>query len=687
MALTINTNIASLNAQRNLGKSQNELSQSMERLSSGLRINSAKDDAAGLAISDRMTAQIRGLNQASRNANDGISMAQTAEGALQESTNILQRMRELAVQSANDTNSVSDRASLNEEIVQLKAEIDRIARTSEFNGRKVIDGTMTDATFQVGANAGVNQTISFSIGSGLAADLSFEGTVIDAPNGTALSGTNLTGPLGTGELIINDNVVRATDGTNTDLANAINTADPTVTATAVNSQTFAFEDMSLERGNLATVTGTAITEAVLGTGDLTIAGQSVAAVALGAGPGTTAASLASALETAATAGGQTITTTVGASTAALDSSAFITVTGTTLGSATYTLTIGGETVVNAVDPEVTTIDAAYVNGAIEAYDWAGAGISFTNNGGALSGDYTFSDATGADLQIVEAFAGDAANTTGLDVAAAPYDVTTYGSVSISSATDVVIGGTNVDTAAAFGLASVTTPAAGAASGTYTLSVGTDVAGLTDIAVSAGADGVVNAIDVVTALELAGYTASVDADNNITLANADGSDITLQQVTTGTNTGAGFAPTVADAVGVVHQGQIALDSAADIVITGTGLAAAGLDTTGNVTTTIDQLSVATRDEAWIAIASVDAALEEIDSIRGGLGAVQNRFESTISNLNNVSENLSAARSRILDADIAMETSAMTKSNILQQAGVSILAQANQTPQLALSLLQG
>ncbi|MCP4342024.1 MAG: flagellin, partial [Desulfobulbaceae bacterium] len=150
MALTINTNISALNAQRNLGKSQNDLSQSMERLSSGLRINSAKDDAAGLAISDRMTAQIRGLNQAARNANDGISMAQTAEGALQESTNILQRMRELAVQSANDTNSASDRASLNDEVIQLTAELDRIGRTSEFNGRKVIDGTMTDATFQVG---------------------------------------------------------------------------------------------------------------------------------------------------------------------------------------------------------------------------------------------------------------------------------------------------------------------------------------------------------------------------------------------------------------------------------------------------------------------------------------------------------------------------------------------------------
>ncbi len=169
MGLSINTNVMSLNAQRNLGNSQNALSKSMQRLSSGLRINSAKDDAAGLGISDRMTSQIRGLNQAVRNSNDGISLAQTAEGALQESTNILQRMRELAVQSANDTNSSSDRQSLQSEVNQLKQEMTRIAETTSFNGKNLLDGTMTNAQFQVGANA--NQTISFGINSAKAVDL------------------------------------------------------------------------------------------------------------------------------------------------------------------------------------------------------------------------------------------------------------------------------------------------------------------------------------------------------------------------------------------------------------------------------------------------------------------------------------------------------------------------------------
>ena len=153
MAQIINTNIMSLNAQRNLSSSQNALATSLERLSSGLRINSAKDDAAGLAISERFTAQIRGLNQAVRNANDGISLAQTAEGAMAEVTNNLQRIRELAVQSANETNSTSDRASLQAEVTQLLAEIDRVASQTEFNGTALLDGSFATAQFQVGANA------------------------------------------------------------------------------------------------------------------------------------------------------------------------------------------------------------------------------------------------------------------------------------------------------------------------------------------------------------------------------------------------------------------------------------------------------------------------------------------------------------------------------------------------------
>lgn len=160
MSQTINTNIASLNAQRNLNASQGDLATSLQRLSSGLRINSARDDAAGLAISERFTSQIRGLNQAARNANDGISLAQTAEGALAEVTNNLQRIRELAIQSSNATNSQTDRDALQTEVAQLLNEIDRVADQTQFNGVNLLDGSFTGAVFQVGANSGETITLA-----------------------------------------------------------------------------------------------------------------------------------------------------------------------------------------------------------------------------------------------------------------------------------------------------------------------------------------------------------------------------------------------------------------------------------------------------------------------------------------------------------------------------------------------
>src|SRR5678815_2977539 len=168
MAMTVNTNVMSLNAQRNLSTSQGLLATSLQRLSSGLRINSAKDDAAGLAIAERFTTQIRGLNQAARNANDGISLAQTGEGALAEITNNLQRIRELAVQSANSTNSVSDREALNQEVEQRLAEIERVASQTSFNGQKILDGSFGTAAFQVGANAG--ETISIGLNTSMKQD-------------------------------------------------------------------------------------------------------------------------------------------------------------------------------------------------------------------------------------------------------------------------------------------------------------------------------------------------------------------------------------------------------------------------------------------------------------------------------------------------------------------------------------
>ncbi|SFN34342.1 flagellin [Nitrosospira briensis] len=203
MAAIINTNVIALNAQRNLNSSQNALATTLQRLSSGLRINSAKDDAAGLAISERMTSQIRGLNQAVRNANDGISMSQTAEGALGEIGNNLQRIRELAVQSRNASNSVSDRTALNNEVQQIKAEIDRVASTTAFNGIKLIDGSFTNQAFQVGANVGETINIT-SLANAQSASLGTTTTYTSSVTGVAPSAfTATTDDIAAGDLTIN----------------------------------------------------------------------------------------------------------------------------------------------------------------------------------------------------------------------------------------------------------------------------------------------------------------------------------------------------------------------------------------------------------------------------------------------------------------------------------------------------
>lgn len=677
MGLTINTNVMSLNAQRNLGTSQSSLAKSMQRLSSGLRINSAKDDAAGLAISDRMTSQIRGLNQAVRNANDGISLAQTAEGALQETTNILQRMRELAVQSANDTNTSSDRASLQAEVVQLQAEMDRIAETTQFNGKNLLDGSLRDATFQVGANAGVQQTISFDIASAKTADLSSVGTVITAPAGTLVTGAGVTGGLSSGELVVNGNDVGIVGASAKELAAAISSADSTVTATATNVQSLTFTDLVATTPN--TVTGTAVTGVALTTGNLLINGHDI--VADGNATAISAAINASSAGVTATATDTTLTATVaGDLTVTKDA-----VTGdNNPASFSFNLTVNGVQKTIAIeaaddDSDLTLTEAA-INNEIAAQFNSTLGdisVAFTD---ATTWTFTATgDYQGATLNSSASTLGhaDAGETTALSAAAAE----ARGTFNLSSADGIAIGG---DAVAKAGLTATTNTYS------FRISDGTTNADISINGITAGnKDGDINKYEVAAAITAEGkYTASVNAETGlIDLAKTtdDGANIIIS-----TETSTGVTATAGVAGGFVegtYRGNVSLDSASDIVFTGldSGLTKAGLDPLGTRTTTIDNVDVSTREKAVIAIGSVDAALATIDAMRGDLGAVQNRFESTIANLSNVSENLSAARSRIMDADIAQETSAMTKNNILQQAGVSILAQANQAPQLALSLL--
>ena len=236
MALTVNTNVASLNTQRNLSSSSNALSTSMQRLSTGSRINSAKDDAAGLQISNRLTSQINGLGVAVRNANDGISLAQTAEGALQQSTNILQRMRDLSLQAANGSNAGTERSALQQEVTQLQSELTRIAETTTFGGRKLLDGSFGSSNFQVGANA--NETISVALaGAGANAIGSYQikgggsifGTAVDgAANASAIGDLTITGNGKTA------NAAVAANASAKDFAAAVNSTTSTtgVSATA-----------------------------------------------------------------------------------------------------------------------------------------------------------------------------------------------------------------------------------------------------------------------------------------------------------------------------------------------------------------------------------------------------------------------------------------------------------------------
>jgi flagellin len=491
VASTINTNINSLNAQRNLSSSQASLSISMQRLSSGLRINSAKDDAAGLSISDRMTSQIRGSTQAARNANDGISLAQTAEGALGSATTILQRVRELAVQSANATNSASDRAALNAEVGQLTAELDRIAKTTQFNGQNLLDGSFGSASFQVGANA--NQTI----------------TATTANFSTSKYGNNRIGSAG-------------------------------------------------------------------GVGDL-VSGSLVGA---------------------------------NASTAVAGSGS----------------TIAGDSLV--------------INGA--------------------RGASTVTVTAGDSAKTVVANINAKSGTTGVTATArTEVDLTALGTGSFSL--DVISDNTTATTIS-FSTSGNTTDGLAAA-----------ITAFNDKASQTGVTAKLNA-----------------AGTGVTLTNASGNDIIVSNNTGSSTATVGGVATAAAASAHV-TGAITLDSDKTFGITNTG-GAAGVAyfTAGNSASQLqaaNTLDVSTVDAATRTLSTVDAALATVNGQRASFGALQSRFETTISNLQTTAENLSASRSRIQDADFAMETANLSRAQILQQAGTAMVAQANQLPQTVLSLLKG
>ncbi|MEJ2199652.1 MAG: flagellin [Desulfuromonadaceae bacterium] len=860
MALSINTNMASLNAQRNLGKSQGTLAQAMERLSSGLRINSAKDDAAGLAVSDRMTAQIRGLNQAARNANDGISLAQTAEGALQETTNIMQRIRELAVQSANATNSASDRASLQDEVNQLVSELDRISNTTSFNGIKLLDGTFTSQSFQIGADA--NQTISVSVSGARSTDLGINSLTVDntdlgidaaTSSGTVLTSGEGMAAVSTGAdfttlatAAIADQVITVTDadgttstftidGNDDRSAAAIAAGLPAATTSGISAITASSNAAIFDISNIANANGALegdtvtfnlvvddqsqavsfqigedaaatqanfLAELTTEMGDINTANGDSDLALSGSGNSLTITSTAGAtiglenfavqdnatVSLAMTAGtsqsvsldidGTTVTWTTGASDAA-SATAFTAAFGATALATTHTIrddgagnvviakldgtdlvvdnfvdgagadqavvvtagnagsTVSGTPVTLNTDPLTTATSAAVIatsdsmsfggstvtEGSVTDSAVKTSSVSITLDAGA-----TISSSVDASSGSIFSVAADvAAGESGMtDVSAgnnvAEQTLTITGAA--QATVDIAANSTAKNIATAINAESDTTGVTGKASTTATLSALTangtvtfdlygqngTAASISAAVTSADLSGLVSAINNKTSLT--GLTAQIaGSGDSLVLTSSTGEDIKLENfnVSTATSTepvrmtvqGASGGPvalvdsndTVNDTDSTVVGGTVTFQSTSDtfsvtssIADSAGGLFTGAADATnGSTLSSVNQINISTVSGANSAIETVDGALAQIDTIRGSLGAVQNRFESTIANLQSVSENLSAARGRILDADIAQETATMTKNNILQQAGVSILAQANQLPQLALSLL--
>ncbi len=517
MSSVINSNISSLTAQRNLGISQNSLTSSMQRLSSGLRINSAKDDAAGMAIAERFSSQVRGLNQATRNANDAISLSQTAEGALNEVTNNLQRIRELAVQSANSTNSASDRAALQAEVSQRVAEISRVGTQTQFNGLNLLDGSFNKQDFQVGANA--SQTISID--------------KIGDSRAVSLGGNVLT-------------------------------ADGTITGLAVT-------------GGAGFAASNGIT-AVTASDKFTVSTTDAAGNVLKSSPITYAGS----------AGANVIATAINSGASSLG------VTAKGVNSATLTGLTAAGTVSFTLNTQTNT---AALNGTFDAVSASVTAVVSNQN----------------DLSSLVSAINNVQSKTGITA-----DFTKTGDK--TSITLSTLDGRNIG----IGSFIVTTATAS-----------------TDSITFAG-------------------TTLTDSAQVVSTANSDA-------IKTGTIS---LTSTV---------GKITTTSASSQVFAASG----AIESTFESVAAID---ISTAAGAQTALGTVDAALQQISSTRAALGAYQNRFDSVITNLQTSSENLSASRSRIQDADFALETANLSRAQILQQAGTAMVAQANQLPQQVMQLLQ-
>jgi flagellin len=712
MAQVINTNIPSLNAQRNLNTSQSALATSLQRLSSGLRINSAKDDAAGLAISDRMTSQIRGLNQAARNANDGVSLAQTAEGGLAEVANNLQRIRELAVQSANSTNTSSDRTSLNAEVTQLLAEIQRVSTTSQFNGQNILDGTFSSAQFQVGANA--NQTITASTGNSQTSAIgSYQ---VSSNTVSAVSGTALTA----GQLTLNGfDVGISSSGSAEALAASINSISSSSGVAASATTSASSSSLNALQANQTLISG-----------DLVINGVSVGAVAGSSNVATQGANVAAAINAVQASSGVTAVANSGTGALTLTSSTGKTIdittnngdvgatrvengTGFELASAAKAKAINTFTFANG-QAQVNTITSLTTSAATDTLTVGG--VTFTYSAAANSATNiqisAVANTQATNVRAALGLAVTAGTLKNVTISGATTDAIVTGNIFVKAATATEgvaaasVGGTATNatvaaTTAGLGLAAGDTVTAGSQTYEFVLP-GNSAATTGNIAVAFGTTDALTATNFASAVSTefsAGRGAAqltTNAAGVVTLTNTlyGGTGVVATPIEGAANLATANALVVATptagANGVYAanstKGTLSLNSASTFSIGGTSPGSAGLGSASIGLTSISGVNISTVTGANNAISLIDGALSQVATIRGSMGALQNRFQSVVSSLTASSENLASARSRIQDTDYAAETAALTRNQILQQAGVAMLAQANALPNTVLSLLK-
>lgn len=710
MPLVINTNVQSLNAQRQLVKSGNEMSQAMERLSSGRRINTAADDAAGLSISNRMTSQVRGLNQAIRNANDGISLIQTAEGALDETTNILQRMRELAIQSSNGIYDDSNRKTLDAEVQQLKAELDRITETTAFNGQKLLNGSLGDVTLQVGSQAGefielrVGELSTETLGAAQDAGLSSTGRYYDAP---------VAGTLGVtaGDLAINGVAIAGTSSADDSASTSNANASAIAMAAAINKST----DLS---GVTATVNanvmaGASMVPVAAQTGFFTINGIPTASVTTTGSGDTTRSAVVAAINAISVQTGVRAVDT-GDDATGID---LIADDGRNI---SITASAAALTAANTgVRLAATSTDEALQIGSVTLLSLTGGEVT-------ISGDASLTTQTGF---VAGSFSGElaqaiSASHEGTDVAATQLqsgDLVINGiQIAGAKATDDTAS-TSGKTGSAIAIAKAINDVA-EATGVSAHVTGTTITGQSSAAPAAAGDtltftinGPLFAVSVISVGEIsADRVATVDAINRISgqtgvvardtgsgieLFAEDGRNIELSAAG-GTGTAEEFG--LGDATGTLPStafgqitfGSVTLSSGAQIEVSAGANGIAGLEgigfRAGNYGATesgqlLKDLSIATFEGAQDALPAIDNALEKINEVRADLGAINNRLDFTTSNLMNVVENTAAARSRIMDADFAAETANLSRAQVLQQASQAMLAQANASTQQVLQLL--